>query len=88
VIEPVERLVTFFRNQIPDLALPIRGPSDQFVVFGRSRRELYSVTQVVDGRSTAPGGRIERETGERVTTRSWTTVARIIDKLQAADASR
>ena len=43
-------------------------------------REVYSITVLVDGRTKAPGGHVERLVSSPVTTRSWNTVRRVVTK--------
>lgn len=80
--EPGARLVTMFRDGVPSsLQLPIESDRGDYVVFEAGEREVFSVTREVDGRMRDPGGVIERLAGERMTTRAWGTIERILDKL-------
>lgn len=72
------REVVFLRDRVPDVDLPIRSARGDVMVFARSERELFSVSRRVDGTLRSPGGTIERLTGQRVTTRAWSTVTRIV----------
>ncbi len=77
-----ERVVTFLPGAPPDdPPLPIRSPGGDVVVFGTGRRELFTVATKVDGQSRGPGGLIERALGQRVTSRAWSTVERILTRL-------
>ena len=79
---PHEQAVAFFYDTVPDgLELPIRSPAGDVVVFAARRRELLSVSVRENGLSRGAGGLIEKATGERVTSRAWSTVERILDKL-------
>jgi uncharacterized protein (DUF1697 family) len=82
--EPRDRVVTFFRDAVPEQQeLPIVSQRGDFSVFLASGREVFSVTREIAGRTQAPGGVIERLAGERVTTRAWSTIERIVDKLSS-----
>ncbi|MBT8213574.1 MAG: DUF1697 domain-containing protein [Acidimicrobiia bacterium] len=74
--------VTFF-HEPPDLSqwiLPHLGRGGRFAVFHVEGREVYSVTREVDGESAAPGGQLEKVTGQRATTRAWSTIDHILSK--------
>ncbi|NNF70184.1 MAG: DUF1697 domain-containing protein [Acidimicrobiia bacterium] len=76
------RHVTFF-HETPDLSdwsLPHLARHDRVAVFHVSGREVFSASQVVDGESAAPGGILEKATGQRATTRAWSTIHHILSK--------
>ena len=77
--------VTFFLDRVPRvLDLPIQSPSGDVIVFGGSERELFSVSALTGGLSRGAGGLIAKATTERVTTRAWSTVLRIVERLETA----
>lgn len=76
------RLVTFFRDAVPHLPLPLRAPNGDWEVFAAGRREVFAVTRSrADRQPQDPGGVIQRAAGEPVTTRVLATVERIVAKL-------
>lgn len=77
-----DRVVTFLPSSPPeDLALPITSSDGDVVVFSAGPRELFTVSANVDGQSRGPGGMIERALGQRVTSRAWSTIERILTRL-------
>lgn len=77
--------VTFFLDAVPpNLDLPFQSSRDDIVVFRASERELFSVSVRSGGLSRGAGGLIAATTGERITTRSWSTVLRILEKLETS----
>lgn len=77
-----EEVVTFFRGRVPEsVDVPIVSPRGDTSTFLATDRELFSVVREVDGRASAPGGRLEKLVGERLTTRSITTIERIVAAL-------
>ncbi len=44
--------------------------------------DVYSVARELDGKVGAPGGILEKLSGQRVTTRAWATVEKILAKNQ------
>ncbi len=78
----VGRVVTFMASAPPDdLVLPITSPDGDVVVFASGPRELFTVAAMVDGQSRGPGGLIERALDQRVTSRAWSTIERILTRL-------
>ncbi len=76
----VDHEVIFFRGDPPPVTLPVQAPSALLTIFAAGKREWFSAAAPgPDGRVEAPGGLVERLTGERVTVRAWTTVRRIVD---------
>lgn len=74
-----ERVVTFTHNPVElSIELPFTSERGDVAILRIDDREIYSVSIMVDGRTRAPGGIIERLVGDRVTTRSWNTVQRIV----------
>ncbi len=72
--------ITFF-HEPPDLSgwqLPHLIRRDLVAVVGVDGREVYSVTRERDGETAAPGGVLERTTGQRATTRGWSTIEKIV----------
>ncbi len=77
-----DALVIMFRDAVPDrLHLPIESPRGDWVVFDAGPREVFAVNRDVDGRRQSPGGVVERLAGERMTSRAWSTIERIVSKL-------
>lgn len=74
-----DRVVTFTRDPA-DLGVELPWVSDRgdVAILGVDDHEIYSVSIMVDGRTRAPGGIIERMVGARVTTRSWNTIQRVV----------
>jgi uncharacterized protein (DUF1697 family) len=79
--DAVERTVSFAREPIDPaaLGLPIRSPRDDVALFAADPGGVYGVPRLVDGRTSAPGGLVENVVGQRVTSRSWSTIRRIAD---------
>ncbi len=76
-----DRLVTFTQHPVViDLELPFVADKGDYAVLDASDREVYSVTLDIVGRIRSPGGVIEKLVGEKVTTRSWNTVRRVVEK--------
>ena len=77
-----DALVIMFRDRVPDrLQLPIESPRGDWVVFDAGPRDVFAVNRDVDGRRQSPGGVVERLAGERMTSRAWSTIDRIVSKL-------
>jgi uncharacterized protein (DUF1697 family) len=77
-----DAIVIMFRDRVPErLRLPIESPRGDWVVFAAGPREVFAVVRDVDGRRQSPGGVIERLAGERMTSRAWSTIDRIVTKL-------
>ena len=72
-------VVTFF-HQPPELPwkLPHLIRNDLVAVVAAAGREVFSVTRELDGRYAAPGGVLERVTGQRATSRGWSTLEKIL----------
>ena len=77
-----DALVVMFRDEVPArLSLPVESPRGDYTVFAAGPREVFAVIRDVDGRRQSPGGVIERLAGERLTSRAWSTITRIVTKL-------
>lgn len=75
-------LVIFFRDSVPpSIELPIVSARGDYHVFSAGEREVFAVIRDVDGRRQSPGGVVERIAGERMTSRAWSTIERIVTKL-------
>jgi uncharacterized protein (DUF1697 family) len=76
---PRDLAVLFFAGDVPaTLEVPF-DHTDATTVFGKSRREVFiATTDRPDGRHPgSPMGVVERQTGELVTARAWSTVLRV-----------
>lgn len=79
-----ERVVTFAPDPVDlSVELPMVTDRGDVAILSVDDREIYSVSIMVDGRTRASGGIIERLLGSRVTTRSWNTVQRVVAKESA-----
>ena len=80
--EPLHRLVTYFHEPpaLDSIEIPGLIQKGRTAVLEVDGRDVYSVAREVDGQIGAPGGLLEKLTGQRVTTRAWSTVQKIIDK--------
>ncbi len=76
---PLHRLVSFAKDRVvwpSDVPrTSTRGDWAAIVIEGN---DVFAVTRLVDGRVQDPGGRIQKVTGQRMTSRSWTTIERIV----------
>lgn len=80
--EPLHRLVTYF-NEPPAFGsaeIPGLIQKGRTAVLAIDGLDVYSVARELDGQIGAPGGILEKLSGQRVTTRAWSTVQKIIDK--------
>ena len=77
--DAVEQVVSFIQSPIDpeELDLPVYSSRKDICVFAATDRELFSTARLVDGRTSGPGGAVERLLGQRVTTRAWRTVIRV-----------
>jgi len=78
ISEPAERVVSF-------LSQPLSADVASFVderrgvhVFDIRPSEVFSVNEPIRGRVTGPGGHVEKVLGQRITTRAWSTIERIL----------
>jgi uncharacterized protein (DUF1697 family) len=77
-----DAVVIMFRGAVPDrLEPPIESSRGDWVVFATGPREVFAVVRDVDGRRQSPGGVVERLAGERMTSRAWSTIERILTRL-------
>jgi uncharacterized protein (DUF1697 family) len=77
-----ERCITFAANKIKySFLLPLYSKRKDVELFKILDSEAYSVTRLIDGRTSSAGKIIEKELDIRVTTRNWNTIDKIIDKL-------
>ena len=76
--DPYERTVSFLLEPVRPPALPIESSRKDVVVFAARPSELFAVNRLVDGRTGGAGGMIEKALGQRVTTRGWNTVLRVV----------
>lgn len=82
-----DRLVTFF-HEPPVFATftpPALVQKDRTAVLLVDGCDVFSVTRMLDGRFGSPGGFFERESGQRMTTRGWGTVEKILARHAAPD---
>ena len=76
--EPLDRTISFRLEAGPVPELPLMSRRGDAVVFAATPGELFAVSREVDGRTSGAGGMIEKHLGERVTTRGWATVLRVL----------
>ena len=82
--EVVDCAVSFAREPVTlSVDLPWRSRRGDVEVFAVDGREVFAVGRMVDGRTTGPGGYAERLAGQRVTTRGWSTIERVVRKERA-----
>ncbi len=76
-----ERLVTFF-HEPPQLDFEVPGliQRERAAVLLVDGCDVFSVTREWEGQIGSPGGLLERASGQRVTTRSWGTIEKILAK--------
>ena len=79
-----ERCITFAADKIKcSFLLPVYSKRKDVELFKIVDSEAYSVTRLIDGRTSSAGKIIEKELDIRVTTRNWNTIDKIIDKLNS-----
>lgn len=80
--EPKARLVTYFHEppHLGETEVPGLVQKDRTGLLLIDGCDLYSVARVLDGQEGAPGGLLEKLSGQRVTTRGWGTVEKILAK--------
>lgn len=80
-----ERCVTFAADKIKyTFILPLYSKRKDVELFKILDSEAYSVTRLIDGRTSSAGKIIEKELDIRVTTRNWNTIEKIIEKLNTS----
>jgi uncharacterized protein (DUF1697 family) len=72
------RCVTFTEASASDLELPIVSPREDAYIFACDRRDIMSVTRLVDGRGGNVNRMIEKALSCAATTRNWNTIERIV----------
>lgn len=77
-----ERLVTFFHEPpvFDSLGVPGLVQKDRTAVVLIDNCDVFSVTREWEGQIGSPGGLFERASGQRVTTRAWSTIEKILAK--------
>lgn len=78
ITDPAERVVSFLSEPLPPDAGPFADAAKGVHVFDVRPTEVFSVNEPVRGRVTGPGGLIEKTLGQRITTRAWGTIDRIL----------
>lgn len=74
-----DRCVSYLPVPLPETAtLPLTTPRGDVVIFEVDGLDAYSVTRLVDSRSSSPGPTLEKLTGAPVTSRNWNTIERIL----------
>ena len=71
-------LVTYFHQEPTGVEVPSVIQDGRTALLDLRDTDLYSAAREVDGREGAPGGVLEKLTGQRVTTRAWSTVDKIL----------
>ena len=77
-----ERLVTFFHlpPAFESFQVPGLVQKDRTAVLVVDGCDVFSVTREWEGQIGSPGGFFERESGQRMTTRAWSTIEKILAK--------
>ncbi len=77
--DAVEHVVSFLHAPIDPKALhlPTYSRRGDICLFSATRWEVFGVARMVDGRTSGPGGLVERTLDQRVTSRAWGTVVRV-----------
>ena len=60
------------------LELPITSPGGHLTIFHATPTEVFCDGREIDGRLMGAGGFIEKLLGQRITTRAWSTVRRVV----------
>jgi uncharacterized protein (DUF1697 family) len=75
-------MLTFFK---PVRQMVVKAPlvtrRNDCLIFRIDKGEAFSVTRPVDGYGGSPNGILEGLLGRSVTTRNWTTILRLVNKL-------
>lgn len=77
--EAIERGVSFAKTPLA-IEVPWTSKRGDAVIFRVAGREAYGHSRMVAGRTTGFGGYVERLAGQRVTTRGFRTLERIVRK--------
>ncbi len=74
-----EEVVSFFHRP-PELPWPVPHlvKSGRAAIFHVDGREVFSVHRTVDGHMESGAGLLERASGQRITTRGWSTIEKIL----------
>ncbi len=76
-----ERCVTYLQSTASELApLPVTSSRGDLIVFEVDGLDVYSVTRLVDGRTTSPAPLLQRVSNALATSRNWSTIEFILDK--------
>ncbi len=76
-----EQCITFAETALSGVRrLPIESKRRDVCVFQIVAKEAFSVTRMIGSRCGTPGLMLEKLSGQRVTTRNWKTVLRLLDK--------
>ena len=76
-----EQCVTFASGGLTGIGpLPIESKRRNLCIFKMVGGEALSITRMIGGRCGTAGPILEERSGQRVTTRNWKTVFRLIDK--------
>ena len=70
---------TYERIDPGSLDLPIVSPGGHLTVFHANPSEVFCDGLEIDGRRKGAGGFVERLLDQRLTTRAWSTVLRVVD---------
>jgi uncharacterized protein (DUF1697 family) len=74
--------VTFLKNRLElKFKFPYHPDNRGFIVLGAHKRAIYSVVNLSQGKTPDLMRWVEKEFGNQLTTRTWKTVQRILNKL-------
>ena len=75
-------LVTFSKGPLTvDVELPHQPADRDYTIVGSTDREVFSVTDTTSARTPDVMGWMEQHFGKQISSRTWLTVTRILDKL-------
>jgi uncharacterized protein (DUF1697 family) len=75
-------LTTFSKHPLSvPFELPYRPNEHDYEVVGATEREIFTVTDTTSERTPDVMGWAEREFGKEITSRTWLTVARILERM-------
>jgi uncharacterized protein (DUF1697 family) len=78
-------LVTFAKQSLDlDLAFPHRPQGKDYVITGCTGSEVFSVTDTLNGTSLDVMAWMETQFGKRISSRTWLTVTRILNRMRRA----
>lgn len=78
--------VAFCGSSLPELELPVTSPRGDVTTYAATERELFSASRLVDGTTSAAGGRLERLVGLPLTSRAPGTIRRVLAALDELEA--